>query len=724
MQKMCFVYVRDEGIYILSSNVSSKGEFQPAEPVFKLAGDSTALIIGNSILKVLEQQTESSEALNPEQELLQKNALLKALGFETWRSFEKNAAYFHVTLDENEIAVLPHKLKKGHGYIQLRNEIIRCSRESEKVGSSILYLLRMKCVHVFIKKEAPFILWRKEKSSFHILESSIAPDATVKGIISALNECQPGVFDRDDLNTLALDALRGEGFKSMSKFAKDARIFEIIFYDSKIIFISLLQQSQHKRRVHFMPSHDQSVTCLFDAETIASTLASILTNQQIEKQHDIDVVISQVAEVPLSKRALFILKKDAIFLTTLHKSSSGWILSEPAFRLDRNSPTNALGETALIVLNASSFYPIETPNSHPVTSGIFKMRNDSVEAKEEQFKKVDELITSSGYTNWKEFTLDTVAMHLDYCNNIITISSLGISRPGYYNFIKDQMTQCSPESQELGKLLQRISEQRFLTVAFNDDTISIFTQFNESVPLKTIPLTTSAADIGDVIIQTLLMTKGEIRTIKHASVHNLPKDLGSQEQPLETLPETTRLVRVAYIAENVNILPVNYTTDGRSFMIPHADGPVSCPFHNEEIGQALLKFGMMKRFSLYAKKEAFYILYKNEDTRLIKLIPGTPSSDLGETIMQAFNLTRQRGINDRNNLWILDASHLQYAGYHDWIHFIKEAKVLDLEYYGKEIRIIPRKHDVHHSLSLMLEDSTTCNAVTEDIGNTIIRMLQ
>ena len=138
--KACGVYFRGQDIYVSSSSRTMNGLWIDSEPRMKLEGaNDSPQTLGVAVLQALA----ASQRGVPDPEDLRSvgKEFLTFVGFKSLASFEKQASFFQLTLDdkESEITVEPttHGSRGGFEFI---GQEIKCGVAPQEIGATLLKL--------------------------------------------------------------------------------------------------------------------------------------------------------------------------------------------------------------------------------------------------------------------------------------------------------------------------------------------------------------------------------------------------------------------------------------------------------------------------------------------------------------------------------------------------------------------------------------------------------
>jgi len=731
--KYCSIYFRNEGIYVLSITKTVSGVHIEGEPLYTLAPDSTQKSIGETVLKAIQAYKTGIPQPEPAEhsKSASKSPVLKALGFRSWRAFYKEAFHFNIADNGKQIEIIPFKEGGEKGALfPIPDEKQNCSSEPEAIGAFLFHFITIKRIFLFFRPEAVYLLWRMDDAHIAVLDAHTPLEIISEKIVQVFNKSKAGIFDRNDFQHISRDLLQSEGFKTWKKFSAGAQGFELNKYENTVSIAPLIEKPK-RNDISFSPLSNKVRTCTFQVNEISSTLA-LFKEQPIAKEDRKVKVVTEPAVEPVAavkedkreekdKRCLVFFREESIVIICLYKSLTTWILSEPVIKLPRQSSPESIGVAIQKIIEASLRGDRNLPSGLTIMPGVQKISFEIPGTKpDERFSKVETILVSAGYKNWELFTRKSTGFELIYETNEVSLIPLRLFHNGIFSFMPDQEAKCIFEANTLGETLLSLIKIKYADVYYGRTVLKTYTQFNDAAPYLTIPGDSPAETIGDTVLRTLATTPQVVHSLWLNWRQKLWENPAPQEDEADFKKEAL-FFRITDYWNSITILPFGKNTAGE--FQPFRDAAVVCGQSKEEIGKALLLLGMMRRISAYVKDTIMYVIYTTDEPLLIKFELNTEAQIIGETILQAFKLTRQHGASDRGNLWKLGTANLEFAGFKNWKSFTKNALCLDLEYCTSFVRIIPKKEEHDGSFSLILDKASTCPVFPDQLGNSLLRII-
>ncbi|HET9743478.1 MAG TPA: hypothetical protein VFQ00_12070 [Terriglobales bacterium] len=137
------MYFRENEIYVLASAKNVFGIYKSGEPFFKLMQPVRAEALGEKVLEAI-----AAFRQNVPGEYYVRGAkmplhpFLKFSGFRSWRSFEKSARYFLVTMDDNKVTILPSIPYPKGGYAHQPDRSMDCASRPAEIGHTLLQAIQ------------------------------------------------------------------------------------------------------------------------------------------------------------------------------------------------------------------------------------------------------------------------------------------------------------------------------------------------------------------------------------------------------------------------------------------------------------------------------------------------------------------------------------------------------------------------------------------------------
>lgn len=137
--KSCEIYVKNDEIYIICSSKTVPGFWISCEPMVKLSLSETAASLGKCIMEVINSSKQGVPI--PEKPSEVTKALLRFIGFKSWKALEKGVILFLVRYDGSKIKFIPTRVASTRGFEHLPDKSVICDFKEEKIGQTIINLI-------------------------------------------------------------------------------------------------------------------------------------------------------------------------------------------------------------------------------------------------------------------------------------------------------------------------------------------------------------------------------------------------------------------------------------------------------------------------------------------------------------------------------------------------------------------------------------------------------
>jgi len=136
MRTSCAVYIRKEGMFVVSAAMTTHGFEIDDMPVTKLAAaEQTEVAIGKAVLKALDAYRKNVSPPGPNGR--QPDPVLQFVGAKSWGQLERSSLNVFIKDESGSIRAVPTRRSPKGGYVHLEELAVHCRAIPEEIGVAV-----------------------------------------------------------------------------------------------------------------------------------------------------------------------------------------------------------------------------------------------------------------------------------------------------------------------------------------------------------------------------------------------------------------------------------------------------------------------------------------------------------------------------------------------------------------------------------------------------------